>query len=128
MNKTVLLVEDNEDNRIVFATILRHFGYEVIEAEDGENGLRLARSHHPDLVLMDISIPVIDGWEATRALKDGADTADIPVIAVTAHALAEDRARARAIGFDGFLAKPVPPRLVVEEVRRFIGPSARPAA
>lgn len=126
--KTVLLVEDNEDNRVVFATILRHYGYEVIEAEDGETGLHLARTRRPDLVLMDISIPVMDGWEATRVLKDDSATADIPVIAVTAHALAEDRARARSIGFDGFLAKPVQPRLVLEEVQRFIGPAVQPAA
>ena len=127
-NKKVLLVEDNEDNRIVFATVLRHFGYDVLEAEDGESGLRMARSEQPDIVLMDISIPVVDGWEATRVLKDDVQTASIPVIAVTAHALAEDRARAREIGFDGFLAKPVQPRLVVEEVQRFIGPSDGPIA
>lgn len=128
IQKTVLLVEDNDDNRTVFATILRHYGYEVIEAEDGESGVELARTRQPDLVLMDISIPVLDGWEATRVLKRDTATSEIPVVAVTAHALSEDRARARAIGFDGFLAKPVQPRLVVEEVRRFIGPAAQPAA
>jgi CheY-like chemotaxis protein len=67
--KTVLLVEDNEDNRTVYRTILEHFGYQVIEARNGEDGVRMAREDHPDLILMDISIPLIDGWEATRILK-----------------------------------------------------------
>src|SRR4029079_15936959 len=76
--KTVLLVEDNEDNRTVYRTILEHFGYGVIEARNGEDGIRMARELHPDLILMDISIPVIDGWEATRVLKGEEATAGIP--------------------------------------------------
>ncbi|HEX5871997.1 MAG TPA: response regulator, partial [Longimicrobium sp.] len=73
-SKTVLLVEDNEDNRTVYRTILEHFGYQVIEARNGEDGVRMAREDHPDLILMDISIPIIDGWEATRILKGDAAT------------------------------------------------------
>ena len=90
--KTVLLVEDNEDNRIVYSTILRHFGYEVSEALNGEEGIAKARAERPDLILMDISIPIIDGWEATQVLKHDPATSAIPIIALTAHALASDRA------------------------------------
>ena len=120
-SKTVLLVEDNEDNRTVYRTILEHFGYQVIEARNGEDGIRMAREDHPDLILMDISIPIIDGWEATRILKGDAATSDIPIIALTAHALATDRAKAAEVGCDGYLAKPCEPRRVVAEVEKFIG-------
>lgn len=121
--KTVLLVEDNEDNLVVYRTILDHVGYNVLEARDGEEGVSRARQEHPDLILMDISIPKIDGWEATRRLKADQATRDIPIIALTAHALEEDRERAIAAGCDGYLAKPVEPRRVVEEVQRFVGPA-----
>lgn len=119
--KTVLLVEDNEDNRTVYRTILEHFGYEVIEARNGEDGIRMARDDHPDLILMDISIPLIDGWEATKILKADTATSGIPIIALTAHALATDRAKAIEVGCDGYLAKPCEPRRVVAEVEKFIG-------
>ncbi|HEX8245349.1 MAG TPA: response regulator [Longimicrobium sp.] len=120
-SKTVLLVEDNEDNRTVYRTILEHFGYRVTEARNGEDGVRMAREQRPDLILMDISIPLIDGWEATRILKSEPDTSHIPIIALTAHALATDRQRAQEVGCDGYLAKPCEPRRVVAEVQRFIG-------
>lgn len=119
--KTVLLVEDNEDNRIVYSTILRHFGYSVTEALNGEEGIAKARAEHPDLILMDISIPVIDGWEATQVLKHDPQTREIPIIALTAHALASDREKAMEVGCDGYLAKPCEPRAVVAEVQRFLG-------
>ena len=117
--KTVLLVEDNEDNRIVYSTILRHFGYSVTEALNGEEG----KSEKPDLILMDISIPIIDGWEATQVLKHDPETSNIPIIALTAHALASDREKAMEVGCDGYLAKPCEPRAVVAEVQRFLGKS-----
>jgi two-component system, cell cycle response regulator DivK len=120
--KTILLVEDNEDNLVVYRTILEHVGYRVIEARDGEEGVTRAREQLPDLILMDISIPKIDGWEATQRLKaDG--TRGIPIIALTAHALEEDRQKAIQAGCDGYLAKPVEPRRVVQEVERFVGPA-----
>lgn len=122
MSRTILLVEDHEDNRIVYSTILEHFGYTVLLATDGAEGVRLAREALPDLVLMDVSIPVMDGWEATRVLKSEPATAGIPIVALTAHALATDRERAAEAGCDGYLAKPVEPRRVLEEVRRFLGP------
>ncbi|HEX9107138.1 MAG TPA: response regulator [Longimicrobiales bacterium] len=126
--KTVLLVEDNEDNLVVYRTILEHVGYRVVEARDGEEGVLRARQEHPDLILMDISIPKIDGWEATQRLKSDSDTDMIPIIALTAHALEEDRQKALQAGCDGYLAKPVEPRRVVQEVERFVGPpTAAPA-
>jgi len=123
-NKTVLLVEDNEDNRTVYRTILEHYGYRVVEARNGEDGIRLAREESPDVILMDISIPIIDGWEATRILKAGDGTSHIPIIALTAHALATDRAKATEVGCDGYLAKPCEPRRVVAEVEKFVGSSS----
>jgi CheY-like chemotaxis protein len=119
--KTVLLVEDNEDNLIVYRTILDHVGYRVIEARDGEEGVARARADKPDLILMDVSLPKMDGWEATRRIKADEKTRQIPIIAVTAHALDDDREKATQVGCDGYLAKPVAPRRVVEEVERFIG-------
>ncbi len=118
---TILLVEDNEDNRIIYSTVLRHTGYEVVEALDGVQAVALARRLHPDLILMDISIPEIDGWEATKILRHDPTTREIPIIALTAHALADDRERATAVGFTSYLAKPIEPRAVVAEVRRWIG-------
>jgi CheY-like chemotaxis protein len=120
----LLLVEDNEDNRIIYSTVLRHLGYTVVEALDGLQAIALARSELPDLILMDISIPEVDGWEATRILRADPTTKDIPIIALTAHALPDDRERATAMGFTSYLAKPVEPRAVVAEVRRWIGGDA----
>lgn len=119
--QTLLLVEDNEDNRIIYCTVLRHHGYDVIEAQDGVQAVELARSAQPDLILMDISIPRMDGWEATRILRGDPRTRDIPIIALTAHALADDRERASELGFSSYLAKPIEPRFVVAEIRRWIG-------
>lgn len=117
---TILLVEDNEDNRAVYTTILRYYGFQVVEAPSGEEGIELARQLQPALVLMDIGLPGIDGWEATRRLKADARTAPIPVVALTAHAMAEHRAASFAAGCDGYLAKPIEPRDVLAEVRRFL--------
>ena len=121
---TLLLVEDNEDNRIIYSTVLRHLGYRVIEAQDGVEAVELARTTQPDLILMDISIPRMDGWEATRILRGDSRTSAIPIIALTAHALADDRERAAKVGFSSYLAKPIEPKVVVAEVRRWIGEGA----
>lgn len=124
---TILIVEDNADNRDIYTTMLRHHGYVVAEAENGEEGIRLAHELLPGVVLMDVSMPGIDGLEATRRLKADPRTAAIPVIAVTAHAMQEDRDRARDAGCDGYLAKPVEPRRVLEEVARLLAAQAAPA-
>ena len=122
--QTLLLVEDNEDNRIIYSTVLRHLGYRVVEAQDGVEAVELARTTQPDLILMDISIPRMDGWEATRILRGDPRTRDIPIVALTAHALADDRERAAEVGFSSYLAKPIEPRVVVAEVRRWFGEGA----
>lgn len=123
----VLLVEDNEENREIYATILRHHGYGVLEVEDGREALRLAEEERPDLILLDISIPGLDGWRVAERLKEDDATREIPVIALTAHALPEDYARARELGCDAYLSKPVRPQRVVEEVRRFLDPGPEPS-
>lgn len=119
--KKVLLVEDNEDNRIVYAMMLEYHGYTIIEATNGEDAIRLAREESPDIILMDISIPGVDGWTATQRIKADEATSDIPIVAVTAHALPEHRQRAEQLGCDGFLTKPCEPRRLLEEVQSLIG-------
>lgn len=117
---TVLIVEDNAQNRVIYRTILEHYGFRVIEAEDGEAGIRTVRDERPDLVLMDISIPLIDGYEATRTLKADPTTSAIPIIALTAHALAEDEARALQAGCDAYISKPAEPRHVAATVQQVL--------
>jgi CheY-like chemotaxis protein len=118
---SVLLVEDNEDNRIIYATALRYAGYEVFEAITGTDGVHQARINRPGLILMDISVPELDGWEATAILKADPETKHIPVIAVTAHALPGDQERSLQAGCDGYLAKPIPPAALLAEVDRRFG-------
>lgn len=103
----ILLVEDNEMNRDMLSRRLIRKGHEVIIALDGEQGVAMARDRAPDIVLMDMSLPVIDGWEATRRIKANASTCRLPVIALTAHAMAGDRDRALAAGCDDYDTKPV---------------------
>ncbi|MGH7617999.1 MAG: response regulator [Gemmatimonadaceae bacterium] len=121
MPNSILLVEDNEDNRFIYATALRYAGYEVFEAITGTEGVAQARAHRPDLVLMDISVPEMDGWEATTVLKSDPSTKHIPIIAVTAHALPGDEERSIEVGCDGYLAKPIPPAALIAEVDRRFG-------
>jgi len=123
-NSTVLLVEDNEDNLLIYSTILRHSGYVVVEARDGQAGIDAARKEHPGLILMDVSIPIIDGLEATRRLKADPATKEIPIIALTAHALASDQQKAIEAGCDSYIAKPAEPRAVVAAVREYLGEAA----
>ncbi len=109
----VLIVEDNELNRDMLSRRLMRQGYEVIMAVDGEQGIQMALKEYPDLILMDMSLPKMDGWEATQKLKSEASTKHIPVIALTAHAMAEDRDKALQAGCDDYDTKPVElPRLL----------------
>ena len=117
----ILLVEDNEMNRDMLSRRLQRKGYEILIAIDGANGIDVATANRPDLILMDMSLPVMDGWEATRRLKADKALQHIPIIALTAHALASDREKAMEVGCDGYLAKPCEPRAVVAEVQRFLG-------
>jgi two-component system cell cycle response regulator DivK len=110
----ILLVEDNEMNRGMLSRRLVRNGYEVFHAKDGQQGVNLALSERPDLILMDMSLPVLDGWEATRRLKANDATRRIPVIALTAHAMAGDREKAIEVGCDDYDTKPV-------EISRLVG-------
>jgi CheY-like chemotaxis protein len=111
----VLLVEDNEENRDGLSRHLRRKGYEIVLAVDGRQGLDVARAEAPDLILIDMSLPVLDGWEATRQLKAGSATRGIPVIALTAHAMAGDREKALEAGCDDYDTKPIEfPRLLTK--------------
>jgi two-component system cell cycle response regulator DivK len=110
---TLLIIEDNEDNREMLSRRLMKNGYKILIAPDGELGVALAQSELPDLILMDLGLPVMDGWEATRLLKSMAETKAIPIIALTAHAMSEDREQAIAAGCDEYDTKPVElPRLL----------------
>jgi len=112
---TILIVEDNELNRDMLSRRLQRRGYEVLLAVDGEDGLDMARANTPDLVLMDMSLPTLDGWEATRRLKADDVLRHIPVIALTAHAMANDRFKALAAGCDDYDTKPIElPRLLAK--------------
>jgi two-component system, cell cycle response regulator DivK len=117
----ILLVEDNEMNRDMLSRRLVRRGYEVATALDGEQGLAMARSEAPALILMDMSLPGIDGWEATRQLKAAPETQKIPVIALTAHAMSGDRERAVAAGCDDFDTKPVELTRLLEKIEALLG-------
>ncbi|GGC85532.1 response regulator [Chelatococcus reniformis] len=117
----ILLVEDNEMNRDMLSRRLARQGFEVAIAVDGQQGVDMARADRPDLILMDISLPVLDGWEATRLLKEDGATSAIPIIALTAHAMAQDREKALAIGCDDFDTKPVELPRLLEKMRALLG-------
>ena len=117
----ILLVEDNELNRDMLSRRLARNGFEVVMAVDGGQGVAMASSEKPDLILMDMSLPVMDGWEATRRVKADAATSAIPVIALTAHALVEDREKAHAAGCDDFDTKPVELPRLLKKINRLLG-------
>jgi two-component system, cell cycle response regulator DivK len=116
----ILYVEDNDDNVYFLRKRLTRLGYEVIIATDGAQGIALAASDRPDLILMDLSLPVMDGWEATRRLKAGAATKHVPVIALSSHAMVGDREGALAAGCDEFETKPVDLPRLVEKIRTLL--------
>jgi two-component system cell cycle response regulator DivK len=120
MSKRILIIEDQEDNRAILRDVLSAAGYELIEAVDGGEGVELARKECPDLILMDIQLPVLDGYEATRRIKANAELKAIPIIAVTSYALSGDEAKARAAGCDGYVTKPFSPRQLLAKVREFL--------
>ncbi|MGE5103317.1 MAG: response regulator [Betaproteobacteria bacterium] len=115
----ILVVEDTEDNRTILRDLFESVGYAVIEATTGEDGVAKAQSERPDLILMDIQLPVIDGYEATRRIKAIPELARIPIVAVTSHALSDDEQKARAAGCDDYVAKPFSPRALLAKVRKY---------
>jgi two-component system cell cycle response regulator DivK len=124
----ILLVEDNEMNRDMLSRRLARQGYEVLTADDGAQGLDAAASEKPDLILMDMSLPVIDGWEATRRLKTSKETQAIPVIALTAHAMAADLEKALQAGCDDYDTKPIELRRLLGKIERLLRAADLPPA
>ena len=127
MSKRILMVEDTEDNRQILRDLISNTDYELLEAIDGAEGIAMAAKHKPDLILMDIQLPVMDGYEASRRIKSNPELQHIPIIAVTSYALAGDEARTLAAGCDGYIAKPFSPRLLLEKIREFL-PQGDPLA
>jgi two-component system cell cycle response regulator DivK len=121
MKQRVLLVEDQEDNRRIVRDLLSSAGYELLEAVTGDDGVRLAEAHRPDLILMDIQLPGVDGYEATRRIRKTPGLATTPIIAITSYALSGDDAKALAAGCTAYVAKPFSPRALLATVRECLG-------
>lgn len=117
----ILIVEDNEMNLDMLSRRLARLGFEIVSARDGQQGVEAAARERPDVILMDMSLPVIDGWEATRRVKAAPETASIPVIALTAHAMADDRDRALASGCDDYDTKPIDLTRLLGKIRTLAG-------
>src|SRR5215831_17978449 len=120
MTKRILVIEDTEDNRQIIRDLLSSVGYELIEAVDGAEGVVIAQKERPDLILMDIQLPEIDGYEATRRIRAIPELARTPIIAVTSYALSGDEAKTREAGCDGYIAKPFSTRQLLAKVREFL--------
>jgi len=120
MSKQILVVEDQEDNRRIVRDLLTTTDYEVTEAENGEEALAAVAKQRPDLILMDIQLPVMDGYEATRRIKADPQLRAIPIIAVTSYALSGDEEKARAAGCDDFVPKPYSPRQLLAKIRKYL--------
>lgn len=120
MSKRILVIEDQEDNRRIVRDLFASVGYEIIEAVDGEEGVTMAETHHPDLILMDIQLPGMDGYEATRRIKANPVLRQIPIIAVTSYALSGDDVKAREAGCDAYISKPYSPRQLLAKVREYL--------
>jgi two-component system, cell cycle response regulator DivK len=120
MTKRILVVEDQEDNRRILRDLLTTVGYEIMEAEDGARGVTAAEAERPDLILMDIQLPIMDGYEATRRIKANPDLKAIPIIVVTSYALSGDEDKARAAGCDDYITKPYSPRALLAKIREHL--------
>lgn len=121
MSKRILVVEDQEDNMRIMNDMLSSAGYEVIKALTGDEGVAMAEHHEPDLIFMDVQLPGLDGYEATRRIKTNATLHDIPIIAVTSYAMEGEESRAADAGCDAYFSKPVSPRVLLAKVREHIG-------
>lgn len=121
MPKKILVVEDTEDNRQILRDLLGMAGYDMVEAHDGAQGVAMAAEHRPDLILMDIQMPVMDGYEATRRIKAIPELKETPIVAVTSYALSGDEQKTRDAGCDAYIAKPYSPRQMLAKVREILG-------
>jgi two-component system, cell cycle response regulator DivK len=122
MNKRILVIEDQEDNRQIVRDLVTASGYDLIEATTGEEGLAAAARERPDLILMDIQLPGIDGYEVTRRIKANPQLKKIPIIAVTSYALSGDDKKAFAAGCDAYVTKPFSPRLLLAKINEYLSP------
>ena len=120
MSKRILVIEDMEDNRRILRDLLTNAGFDLIEAVDGEKGIVAAAEHRPDLILMDIQLPIVDGYEATRRIKANPELRHIPIIAVTSYALSGDEGKAREAGCDAYVTKPYSPRALLAKIREYM--------
>ena len=120
MTKRILVIEDHEDNRQILRDLLGSVGFEMIEAENGEEGVAAAAAHRPDLILMDIQLPIMDGYEATRRIKANPNLSATPIIVITSYALSGDEAKATAAGCDAYVTKPYSPRQLLATIRTFL--------
>ncbi len=120
MGKRILVIEDHEENRRILRDLLTSASYEIIEAVTGEEGIRLAEAQRPDLILMDIQLPGINGYDATRRIKGNPALRQIPIIAVTSYALSGDDVKAREAGCDAYVAKPFSPRELLVKIREYL--------
>ena len=120
MSKCILVVEDQEDNRQILRDLLTNAGFEMIEAENGEEAVAFAQARRPDLILMDIQLPILDGYEATRRIKANPDLKSIPIIVVTSYALGGDEEKARLAGCDDYVAKPFSPRQLLAKIKEYV--------
>jgi two-component system cell cycle response regulator DivK len=120
MSQRILVIEDNEDNRRIVRDLLTSVGYEIIEAVTGEEGVTMAGIHVPELILMDIQLPGLDGYDATRRIKANPVLRHIPIIAVTSYALSGDDVKAFEAGCDGYVSKPFSPRALLAKIREYL--------
>jgi two-component system, cell cycle response regulator DivK len=118
--KRILVVEDQEDNRRILRDLLTNAGFEMFEAENGEEAIASAQASRPDLILMDIQLPILDGYEATRRIKADPDLKSIPIIVVTSYALSGDEEKARSAGCDDYVAKPFSPRQLLAKIKEYV--------
>ena len=125
MSKHILVVEDQEDNMQILRDVLVNADYQISEAQNGEEALAAVAKQRPDLILMDIQLPIMDGYEATRRIKADAALRSIPIIAITSYALGSDEERARAAGCDDFVPKPYSPRELLAKIRRYLGQDSK---
>lgn len=121
--RKILVVEDNADNMTLITDVLAALNYESLSARDGEDALRVVREHKPDLILMDLALPKVDGWTATKQIKADAELKHIPIIALTAFAMHGDRERALAAGCDDYLSKPISLKELAEKLRNYLSPT-----
>ena len=120
MKKRILVVEDQLDNRQILHDLLTNAEFDIVEAENGEEAISCAKASRPDLILMDIQLPILDGYEATRRIKADPDLKSIPIIVVTSYALSGDEAKARRAGCDDYVAKPFSPRHLLAKIKEYV--------